>query len=136
MPPNKFWKLTKEWFERAEEDFNVALLIFEEKNYPASVCFHLHQAIEKYLKGLLVYFGKDIEEEFKIHNLVKLYGYVRESYQNFPENIKKNCLLLNRYYIETRYPEETPQYPWKEVEQAIEAAKQIKKQVLEITKTE
>ncbi len=58
--PNKnHQKLAQEWFDKAEEDLGTAKLLLKEKTYPASICFHSHQAVEKYLKGFLVYCGKN-----------------------------------------------------------------------------
>lgn len=42
------------WFRFAEEDLRVAALVFEEQIY-TQTCFHAQQAVEKTLKGLLVY---------------------------------------------------------------------------------
>ncbi len=130
MPKNNFKVLSKEWFKRAEEDLKVAELLFKKKSFPASCCFHLHQAVEKYLKGFLVYYDKDIEEEFKIHNLPKLFGYTSECEGKLSKELKENCYNLNPYYIETRYPGEVPEYSWKEVEGALKNAKEIKKELL------
>ena len=127
-------KLAKEWFDRAEEDLGTANLLLEEKSYPASICFHAHQAVEKYLKGFLVYNGKDIEEKFKIHNLPQLFDYCKEVNKELPISLKEHCFTLNRYYTEARYPGEIPEYPWKEVKKAVEAAERLKEGILKFLK--
>ena len=46
---------TKEWIDRAEEDFRVAKResrVTEDPSYGA-ICFHAQQCVEKYLKALL-----------------------------------------------------------------------------------
>ena len=47
--------LTKEWLDKAEDDFYSARLLLRvgEIPMPGSSCFHAHQCAEKYLKGLL-----------------------------------------------------------------------------------
>lgn len=46
-------ELTKEWVEKAEEDFDAAdaLLYGREVPLAAVVCFHCQQSAEKYLKA-------------------------------------------------------------------------------------
>ncbi len=114
--------LAREWFQKADIDFELALHLSKERIFPSPACFHSHQAAEKYLKGFLIYHGKDIRDEFKIHDLVKLYQYTRECDQNLSDEIKDACFTLNKYYITTRYPADMPEYSLKEVRQAVEAA--------------
>jgi len=125
-------KPAQEWIEKAEEDFSVAILLFQERKYPASICFHLHQASEKFLKSLIMLTTQEIRQEFKIHNLPKLYGYAKEACKELSCSLKENCFLLNKYYIATRYPGDVAQYPWEEVEEAIDAADNIRQVVLQI----
>lgn len=124
---NKIYKkLAGEWFYKAEDDLGVAKLLFKEKSFPASVCFHTHQAAEKYLKGFLVYYENDIEKKFKIHNLLKLFDYCKENNKDLPISLKEHCFALNRYYSETRYPMDVPEYSWQEVKETIEAVEDLK----------
>ena len=46
--------LTLEWIEKAEEDYNAAKWLQESPNpFHNSICFHVQQCIEKYLKAWL-----------------------------------------------------------------------------------
>ncbi len=49
-------ELAKSWFKVANEDILTAqqLMRFEEPIL-RSVCFHCQQAVEKYIKGLIIY---------------------------------------------------------------------------------
>ena len=134
MKKINFKKLAEEWFEKAREDIGVARLIFEEKSYSGSVCFHCHQAAEKYLKGFLVSRGKDIEEKFKIHNLIKLFDYCQKAEKSLNKELKNYCILLNKYYILTRYPMEQQEFSWKEVKKALAAAAYIQDKILQAVK--
>ncbi len=63
-------KVVKEWFEREKRDFEVAKLIFAHGNYYNEATFLLHQAVEKYLKGYLIFHGWKLK---KIHDIYILY---------------------------------------------------------------
>ncbi len=43
-------RLVNEWLEKAEEDFEFANSIIDDSSFYAQICFHFHQAGEKYLK--------------------------------------------------------------------------------------
>lgn len=44
--------IVKEWIQKAGEDFYFAKSTLQEGNpYYAQICFHFHQAAEKYLKS-------------------------------------------------------------------------------------
>lgn len=46
--------LVREWLEKAEEDLEFARINLEEgKVFFAQICFHFHQAAEKYLKAYI-----------------------------------------------------------------------------------
>jgi HEPN domain-containing protein len=50
-------EITQEWLSKADEDFRFALMNFNEgKEFFAQICFHLHQAAEKFLKAYIVAF--------------------------------------------------------------------------------
>ncbi|MCK5558975.1 MAG: HEPN domain-containing protein, partial [Thermoplasmata archaeon] len=59
-------ELVNEWLERANHDFQVAKLLFKENHYFDIALFHIHQAVEKYLKGYLIHNGWRLK---KIHDL-------------------------------------------------------------------
>ncbi len=47
--------IIQEWVEKGEEDFEFAKINLEEgKPFFAQICFHFHQAAEKYLKAYIV----------------------------------------------------------------------------------
>lgn len=49
-------KVIGEWFRKAKEDFDFASanLIDSNNTFFAQICFHFHQAAEKYLKTYIV----------------------------------------------------------------------------------
>jgi len=116
-----------DWFNKADEDeLNTVSILKHRDGTPSVVCFLSQQMAEKYLKGLLVYHEKDFP---KIHDLIKIEELLLEFEPEIKE-YKDELDLLNRYYIETRYPGDYPEFTWQEGEQAYEAAKKIKEFVL------
>ena len=93
-------KIVREWFQLADEDFKYAEDTFRETENYRMICFVCQQVVEKYLKGYLqfknIYFPK-------IHNLVALLSLANQAYKNFLD-FENNCKILDKYYIETRYP--------------------------------
>jgi len=48
-------RLIDEWLTKAEEDFAFAKVNLQEREpFFAQICFHFHQAAEKYLKAFIV----------------------------------------------------------------------------------
>lgn len=94
----------KEWFEIAKKDLNGAKILYEHDADYGLVLFHLQQAVEKYLKGYLIYKTGLLQSG---HNLMKLCKKASEFDNDFRKYIK-DAAFLNGYYIETRYPAEDP----------------------------
>ena len=40
-----------EWLKKADEDFGFAASVIEDSTFYAQICFHFHQAAEKYSKS-------------------------------------------------------------------------------------
>lgn len=94
----------KEWFDAALKDLKGAKILFEYDGDNGIVLFHLQQAVEKYLKGYLIYKTGMLQDG---HSLIKLCKKAAV-YDNRFKNFIKDCAFLNGYYIETRYPAEDP----------------------------
>lgn len=102
--------IAREWIEKADEDFGFALSGIEHTDYFAQICFHFQQAAEKYLKAFIL----ANEQEFRpIHNLIELVETCKTIDPDF-EKIKEDCIYLNPFYIDTRYPVHWPTHYGKE----------------------
>lgn len=115
-------QVVKEWIERGKHDLEVAKILLAEEGYFDIVLFHLHQAVEKYLKGFLIYKGWKLK---KIHDLEIL---VTEA-MSFDDGFQKYLDFgrkLTAFYYEERYPPGpiTP-YLKEEIEKMIETAEEI-----------
>ena len=97
-------KIIREWLNKADEDFDFADSVLEDSLFYAQICFHFHQAAEKYLKAFIV--GNDLEFR-KIHDLQVLLKSC-ETKDIALEILDNDCKILNRFYIDTRYPVHWP----------------------------
>jgi len=115
-------QVVREWIERGEHDVDVAKLLLREGKYLDVAVFHIHQAIEKHLKGYLIYKGWALK---KIHDLELL---ITES-MNFDATFQKFLDLgrkLTAFYYEERYPPGSITfYSEHEVEEMLEEAEEL-----------
>jgi HEPN domain-containing protein len=102
----------------------MAGLALKERIYN-QVCFHSEQCVEKSLKGLILHQGRIYPHSHKLADLL-------DSLPKSPfDNLREEILLLDRFYIPTRYPDTLPgMLPHglpteKDAEEAIEIARQV-----------
>ena len=115
-------KIIQEWLSKADDDFNFAdANLKEESTFYAQICFHFHQAAEKYLKAFII--AHELEFE-KIHNLVNLLKLCNKKEPSLSP-ILDDCIFLNAFYIDTRYPVHWPTDYSKE--KALKAKKSVQK---------
>jgi HEPN domain-containing protein len=92
-------KLAEDWLVHADKDLKTIVKILDEDYLSNVVAFHSHQCIEKCFKALILLKTGQVS---KIHNLLKLFGTVRNHY-----TLNIDIVLLeevNETYIDTRYP--------------------------------
>jgi HEPN domain-containing protein len=118
----------QDWLLKAENDLKAARAIWEYYEQPPTdtICYHCHQAAEKALKGFLVY----KETLFpKIHDLIALLT-ICLSEDKTLEILRDELRILNKYYIEAKYPPDMPiDYPKGEAKEAINKAKFVLKTI-------
>lgn len=83
------------------QDLRMAQLAMGEKIYN-QVCFHSQQAAEKAVKGFIVANGRIPPKTHKIIDLVSF------SELKFPGKLRDELILMDRFYIPTRYPDALP----------------------------
>ena len=109
----------KEWISRAESNLLVAQTAQKgEGLYYEDLCHQLHQAVEKGLKGLLVFYGEDPP---KTHDLFNLLSRL-EKYVNVTDDILDKTLLLDRYSVNIKYPGNYDPITLEEFEEALSSA--------------
>lgn len=127
MLKENFKLLAEEWFEKGSHDLDTAKRELKYKGWTDIICFHCHQAAEKYLKGYLTFRGLNIGKlkKHQIHELLKLC----QECQRFDADFKKSeddCIDLNPYYIEPRYPLGRPiAYSYEEAARAIKMTERV-----------
>lgn len=93
-----------DWLYHANIDYKAAVLLSKDERCYLSAAFHCQQSIEKALKGFLLFKKGKL---FDGHNLTWLCRQAVNNDKKFAEWIDESA-TLNRYYIETRYPADTP----------------------------
>ncbi len=93
-----------DWINKAETDMKCAKILFEHDGGNDAVAFHCQQAIEKALKAIILYLFSTLESG---HSLLYLCKKVITKLPQFSTYLE-GCIFVNQYYIETRYPNETP----------------------------
>jgi HEPN domain-containing protein len=101
-------ELSQEWFKKAGHDLLNVEIILESERTPLpldTVCFHCQQAVEKYLKGFLVYHNVQFA---RTHFLGTLLDQCKELDESFEE--LHAIIDLNAYAVDIRYPDETMEF--------------------------
>ena len=106
------------WIERAKSSLEISKLAVNADIYYEDLCYQSQQAVEKALKGLLIYYG--VEPEFT-HNIGILLNEL-EGFTEIPENIKETT-RLTKYAVITRYPGEYDEITKEAYEESIKTAK-------------
>ena len=122
-------EIVREWLAKANDDFEFAKVNLEEgKPFFAQICFHLHQAAEKYLKAYIV--AHELEFR-KIHDLPLLLKICLSKDLSL-EPLRDDCEYLTTYYLETRYPVHWPtHFSREETQKAFKSSARIRSLVIE-----
>ncbi|MFH1777377.1 MAG: HEPN domain-containing protein [Candidatus Omnitrophota bacterium] len=115
------------WFKKAESDIKTIENNIKSKEPPTdTICFHAQQAIEKYVKGALVYFGEHVT---KTHDLISLLTQISK---HIPElaSFENELDEISHYGVEVRYPDILYEPTLEEAQSAYETALKIKDIVL------
>lgn len=93
-----------DWLDMAHTDIESASILRAYGGDPDAVVFHCQQAVEKSLKGFLLFRTKRHYDGHNVSFLIK--QAMRESW-DFSRFLEKST-PLGRLYIETRYPADYP----------------------------
>ena len=111
-------KRYEEWIDRAKSSLEISKIAVSDNVYYEDLCYQVQQAVEKGLKGLLIYY--EVEPEFTHNIRILLDGL--EKFIIIPENIKKTT-DLTKYAILTRYPGEYDEVTKEGYEKSVKIAK-------------
>jgi HEPN domain-containing protein len=93
-----------DWLDKAKDDLKAAELLFSSDETLDIAAFHCQQCIEKALKGYLLYVTHINVDG---HNLTYLCRQAIRLDTHFTQWLEDST-VLNRFYIETRYPADIP----------------------------
>ena len=93
-----------DWIYHAYQDMLAAKLLMSDNRLYGPAVFHCQQAMEKVIKGYLLYKTRKLFDGHNVTWLCKQAALLDESFRQW---IGKTT-LLNRLYIETRYPADIP----------------------------
>jgi len=128
MPPEDARQLAESWFAKAESDFRIVALALPGPDCPFDlVCFHAQQAAEKYLKGLLSFYGIEFPRTHDLEDLA----------ERIPNHVGLTLNAdeldeLSHLAVVPRYPGLDEEIDLEMAEQMVEIAKRIKMAVLAI----
>lgn len=109
----------QEWINKAQKDIKTVEIMQEYDDMTEIICFHCQQAVEKYLKALLI---KNDEEITKTHNIDYLLNKCMQYNEKFIDFLGTS---LSEYAVDTRYPDVRYIPSKEEMEEAINQMKSI-----------
>jgi len=117
--------LIKPWLEKGKEDLLFAKAALKENKFYSHVCYLSQQAVEKYLKALILLKKGEITKEDKTHNLI----YLAKKCKTLIDlsGLEKELRILSQVYIPARYPDEAHlrAFSEKEAKECLEIAEKI-----------
>lgn len=121
-------QVVSEWIERGKRDLDVAKILLAEQDYFDAVLFHIHQAIEKHLKGFLIQKGWKLK---KIHDLELLISEAMSFNDVFQKYLDFGRKLTAFYYEERYPPGPTTPYSKNELKEMLKTAEAIINLIIE-----
>lgn len=111
------------WLEKADHDLGTAKIVFLHiPDYYDIIAFHCQQAVEKYIKAMLLYF--DIQF-LRSHDLVYLLDLLSEKLDIDKQKFK-DAFTLNNYSTQIRYPNKIINLTTEDLKKSIEIAENFR----------
>jgi len=124
MPdPNEVLTVVRGWVQKAENDLITAAhtLTLGQNTPTDTVCFHVQQCVEKYIKALLTWHGIEFG---RIHHISALLAFLPEAVR--PDLTPEEQERLTEYAVTTRYPGDYDPIPLDEANQAVRLARRVR----------
>lgn len=123
--------VTKLWIEKADHDLESAKIIYLHlPDYFDTIAFHCQQAVEKYIKSVLLFNNIEFQRS---HDLIYLLDLASQKIE-VPEKWFESAVILNGYGVQIRYPETIINITKVEIESAIQIAEEFRKFAIQIIK--
>jgi len=112
-----------DWIEKADHDLGAAKIIYLHlPDYFDAIAFHCQQAVEKYLKALLVFYDIDF---LRSHDLIYLLELLSRKVDVDDSKFKK-AFTLNSFGVQIRYPNKIINLTKSEIESAIQISEEFR----------
>ncbi|MCK9639345.1 MAG: HEPN domain-containing protein [Prolixibacteraceae bacterium] len=112
-----------EWIEKADHDLGSAKIIsLHLPDYFDTIAFHCQQAVEKYLKALLVFYGIEF---LRSHDLIYLLELLSEKIEIDDTKFQK-AFTLNGFGVQLRYPNKIIKLTKADIDTAIHIAEEFR----------
>lgn len=96
--------IVKNWILKANNDFKTGKdEMATEEPATDTICFHMQQCVEKYLKGYLVFHKQDFR---KTHDIAEIIELCKKVDEDFEELYAMDVDSLTIYAAEVRYPDD------------------------------
>ena len=113
----------KEWIEKADHDLGSAKIIYLHlPEYFDTIAFHCQQAVEKYLKAILLFYQIEF---LRSHDLIYLLELLSRRIE-IDESKFKKAFLLNNFGVQIRYPNKIIRLTKEELETAIQISEEFR----------
>jgi HEPN domain-containing protein len=121
------------WIEKADQDLGSDKIIYLHiPDYFYTIAFHCQQAVEKYLKALLLFYQIEF---LRSHDLIYLLDLLSGKVV-IEDTMFRKAFTLNNYGVQIRYPNTIIKLTKEEVESAIEISEEFRAFVVNIIGTE
>jgi HEPN domain-containing protein len=115
-------ELTRQWLEKAEDDWRLCHRLATDSSYAEATAFHAQQAVEKYLKAFLTWHQVEFPKTHDIKRLLKLAS-ARDP--SLTEELSE-AADLTAYAVEYRYPGEYPPVTTDDATRAVAVADRVR----------
>lgn len=112
------------WRRKADEDFKIALALLKtgDSTLTGGICFHVQQAVEKYIKASLVRNRIGFPKTHSIRELLPLLPV-----EDVPDIAEAEQDRLTDYAVMVRYPGEEERIRLREAEEALRIARRVRR---------
>lgn len=112
-------EVIRDWIYQADRDLGSVIIIFQHiPRYFETVAFHCQQAVEKYIKGLLVFYDSQFK---KTHDLIFLLELLADK-TAISEDLYSKALTMEGFGVDIRYPNHKIHLTLEELESVIKIA--------------
>ena len=113
----------KQWIEKADHDLGSAKIIYLHlPDYFDTIAFHCQQAVEKYIKAILVFYNVEFQRS---HDLVYLLELLSRKIE-IDESRFRKAFTLNNFGVQIRYPNKIIKLTKEELETAIQISEEFR----------